>query len=188
VPAEYFLYYYFTDDILAEMQSKGTTRADEILAAVPEYWSHYEEQAAADVPRLDPARSRGGINELELAIDVIDAIFNDRGEVWPVNVPSRGAMSQFPDDLVVEVPGYVDRAGITPLVQPPLPRHLVGLVEMLGEYQAVAAEAAWDGTRADAIRALAANPLVRSVARASRLYDEMAAAQRAYLPARLLAA
>ena len=41
-------------------------------------------------PQLDPARSRGGIHELELAIDVMDAIFNDKDEVHPVNVPNAG--------------------------------------------------------------------------------------------------
>jgi 6-phospho-beta-glucosidase len=67
-----------------------------------------------------------------------------------------------------------------------LPRHLAGLVKMLGEYQALAAEAAWSGTRIDAIRALASNPLVLSLPTAEALYDEMAAALKDYLPARLL--
>jgi len=138
------------------------------------------------VPVLDPQRSRGGINELELAIDVMDAVFNDRREVWPVNVPNQGAIADFPDDMVVEVPGFVDRNGIAPVAQGHMPRQVVGLVKMLGEYQALAAEAAWSGTRIDAIRALAANPLVLSAARATVLYDEMAAAHRRYLPERLL--
>lgn len=47
----------------------------------------------------------------------MDAIFNDRKEIWPVNVPGRGAIADFPDDLVVEVPGYVDRHGIHPIAQ-----------------------------------------------------------------------
>jgi 6-phospho-beta-glucosidase len=186
IPAAYFLYYYFKDEVLAELQAKPTTRAQDIMAAVPDYWEHYREQAATDVPMLDPRRSRGGIHELELAIDVIDAVFNDRKEVWPVNVPNHGAIAGFPDDLVVEVPGYVDRNGIVPIVQGPLPRHLAGLVKMLGEYQALAAEAAWSGTRIDAIRALASNPLVLSLHTAEALYDEMAAALKDYLPARLL--
>ena len=45
----------------------------------------------------------------------MDALFNDRKAVWHVNVPNRGSLSDFPDDLVVETVGYVDRAGITPL-------------------------------------------------------------------------
>ncbi len=186
IPSYYFQYYYFKDDILAELQAKPTTRAQDIMFSVPDYWSHYLEQARSDAPRLDPGRSRGGIHELELAIDVMDAMFNDRKEVWPVNVPNNGAIADFPDDLVVEVPGYVDRAGIVPLVQGHMPRRVVGLVKMLGEYQALAAEAAWCGTRKDAIRALASNPLVPSLPVAEAIYDDMAAALQEHLPGRLL--
>jgi 6-phospho-beta-glucosidase len=92
----------------------------------------------------------------------------------------------FPEDLVVEVTGRCSADWVEPLPQKPLPRHVVGLVEMLGEYQALAAEAAWSGRRVDAIRALAANPLVQSVVKAEAVYDELAAAHRAFLPDRLL--
>src|SRR3954452_9062768 len=87
LPSEYFQYYYFEDDVLREMQAKPTTRAEDILSWVPGYWEHYTQQARADAPELDPGRSRGGIHELELAIDCMDAVFNDRGETLPVNVP-----------------------------------------------------------------------------------------------------
>jgi 6-phospho-beta-glucosidase len=186
LPSHYFQYYYFKDEILAELRAKPTTRAQDILAKVPDYWTHYREQAARDVPELNPRLSRGGIHELELAIDVMDAIYNDRREVWYVNVPNHGSLADFPDDLVVETQGYVDRNGVTPLVFGHLPRQVVGLVKMLGEYQALTAEAAWSGTRRDAIRALASNPLVMSARKAEALYDEMAAAHRQYLPERLL--
>ena len=186
LPADYFQYYYFKEDVLAELRAKPTTRAQDIMAKVPDYWSHYEEQAASDQPELDPCRSRGGIHELELAIDVMDAVFNDRKEVWPVNVPGDGALADFPDDLVVEVPGYVDRHGVQPIAQGHMPRQVVGLVKMLGEYQALAAEAAWRGARRDAIQALASHPLVFSLRLAETIYDELAAAHRQYLPARLL--
>ena len=186
LPNHYFQYYYFKDEILAELQAKPTTRAQEIMEMVPDYWTHYREQAAKDVPELNPDQSRGGIHELELAIDVMDAIYNDRKEVWYVNVPNQGAISDFPDDLVVELVGYVDCNGVVPLAQGHMPRHVVGLVKMLGEYQALAAEAAWSGKRIDAIRALASHPLVFSLYKAEAIYDEMAAAHKQYLPERLL--
>jgi 6-phospho-beta-glucosidase len=186
LPADYFQYYYFKDEVLAELQAKPTTRAQDIMAKVPDYWQHYREQAGTERPQLDPGRSRGGIHELELAIDVMDAVFNNRQEIWPVNVPNQGAIADFPDDLVVEVPGAVDGSGVQPITQGHMPRQVVGLVKMLGEYQALAAEAAWSGTRRDAIRALASHPLIFSLATAERLYDEMAAAQRQWLPERLL--
>jgi 6-phospho-beta-glucosidase len=157
------------------------------MAEVDDYWRHYREQAASADPVLDPARSRGGILELELAIDVIDAIVNDRGETWPVNVPNQATLPGFPDDLVVEVPAVVDRRGASPIAQPPLPDHVRGLIESLGAYQAATAEAAWSGTRRDAVAALAGHPLVLSLPLAEAIYDEMAAAHRDFLPDRLLA-
>jgi 6-phospho-beta-glucosidase len=186
LPAHYFQYYYYKDEVLAELQAKPTTRSQDILARVPDYWAHYRAQAAADIPQLDPAHSRGGIFELELAFDVMNAIFNDRKEVWPVNVPNHGALPDFPDDLVVEVDGYAARGGVTPLACGRMPRPVLGLLHMLAEYQALAAEAAWCGTRREAVRALASHPFVYSLSKAETIYDELAAAQRDYLPERLL--
>ena len=188
LPSEYFQYYYFEDEVLGELTAKPTTRAEDILSWVPGYWDHYVEQATATSPHLDPGRSRGGIHELELAIDCMDAVFNDRGETLPVNVPNQGSIPGFPDTLVVETLGVCDANGIRPLRVPGLPTHLRGLVEALGEYQQAAADAAWSGDTRDAIRALAAHPLVRSVDLAEKLYGEMAAAHRRHLPARLVPA
>ena len=143
IPADYFQYYYWRDEILAEQRAKPTTRAEDILSWVPGYWEHYAAQAETDDPVLDPDRSRGGINELELAIDAMHAVFNDTGDVLPVNVPNRGSLPGFPDDLVVEITGRCSAAWIEPLPQRGLPLHLRGLVEMLAEYQLLAAAAAW---------------------------------------------
>jgi 6-phospho-beta-glucosidase len=186
LPAHYFQYYYYRDEILAEMQAAPRTRAEQIIAEVPGYYAHYNEQAASERPVLDPTRSRGGIMELELAVDVLAAIVNDERRVFPCNVPNRNAMANFAADRVVEVPCLVDRHGATPLVQPALPRAVSGLVEQLAHYQSLAAEAAWHGTRREGIRALASNPLVFELGKATAIYDELAAAHRAYLPERLL--
>jgi 6-phospho-beta-glucosidase len=186
IPSEYFQYYYFRDELVRDLGARPTTRAEDILREVPGYWEHYREQAASDRPSLDPTRSRIGIHELELAVDVMAAMFNGRTETHYVNVRNAGALVDFPDDLVVELPGRVAPDGIRPLPGRRLPRHVSGLVEMLAEYQLLAAEAAWSGTRKEAVRALAANPLVLTLSTAERLYDEMAHAQREFLPERLL--
>jgi 6-phospho-beta-glucosidase len=187
IPSEYFQYYYFRDEILSELKAKPTTRAEDILARVPDYWAHYAEQAEAAWPELDPQRSRGGIHELELALDAIDSMYNDKGEVLPVNLPNSGqAAAGFDEDLIVELPCKVNRKGFEPISQPRLPAHLRGLVEHLAEYQVATAKAAWKGSRRDAVAALAANPLVMTMAKAEAIYEEMARAHRAYLPERLL--
>ncbi|MBN8881752.1 6-phospho-beta-glucosidase [Salana multivorans] len=187
VPSDYFEHYYFGEEMLRELRGRRTTRAEDLLAALPGYWEHYEEQAAQEVPELDPERSRGGIHELELAIDVMSAHYNDTGARLPVNLPNvGGALPGFDPDVVVEMWCTVDARGVHPEPQLPLPHAVRGLVQELAEYQYLAAEAAWRGTRADGIRALVANPLVPTLAVAEELYDEMAYAHRAYLPERLL--
>ena len=186
VPSEYFQYYYFEREILAQYQAKPTTRAEDILAEVPSYWDHYREQAERAAPELDPGRSRGGIHELELALDCMDAVFNDRDEVMTVNVANAGSVPGFPDSLVVETLGRCNAAGVTPEPMPGLPAHLHGLVQALAWYQQATADAAWSGGHREATQALASHPLVRSIDVAERLYAEMAVAHRDHLPERLI--
>ena len=186
LPASYYKYYFFTDEILRQLQAAPLTRAETILASVPDYWHHYREQAETSDPVLDPDRSRGGIHELELAIDAIAAMFNDSGAKLPVNVLNKnGALPGFDQDTVVEVWAKTTRHGFDILPQAPLPPATRGITGQLAEYQRLAAKAAWDGDRADCVRALTANPLVRQVDLAEALFDEMAHAQAAYLPGRL---
>jgi 6-phospho-beta-glucosidase len=186
VPSFYFQYYYFEREILAELKAKPTTRAEDILAWEPDYWTHYREQAELDSPELDPKRSRGGIHELELAIDCMAAIYNDREEVLPVNVVNNGSVPGLPDGLVVETQGRVNGKGVAALKMPGLRHEVAGLICALGEYQMLASKAAWAGTAQDGVRALAAHPMVRSLDVAEKLYGRMAQAHRAHLPERLL--
>src|SRR5690606_5770518 len=60
VPADYFGYYYFREEVLREQRGAARTRAEVIMDAVPGYWEHYRQQAEVAEPRLDPERSRGG--------------------------------------------------------------------------------------------------------------------------------
>ena len=188
LPAHYFQYFYFKNEIAGELQARlPATRASDILDEVPHYWQHYREQAESEgISTLDPALSRGGILELELAVDVIDAIVNDRQERWPVNVPNGGALPDFAADLVVEVPAYVGKNGAAPITCGRLPAHVSGLVQQLACYQQATARAGWSGSRIDAIRALASHPLVPGLDMAETLYDEMAPLLKKHLPRRLL--
>ena len=105
----------------------------------------------------------------------------------PVNTPNvGGVLPGFDEDIVVEVFARVDRAGVHPEPTPALPRHVQGLIGQLAEHQWLTAEAAWSGSRRDAIRALASHPWMTEIRTAEALYDEMADAHREYLPERLL--
>jgi 6-phospho-beta-glucosidase len=188
VPSDYFNYFYFREDLLREQQLARRTRSEVIMSSLGSYWAHYAEQADSPAPRLDPARSRGGIHELELAIEAISAFYNDTGVRMPINIPNEGVvLPGFEEATVVEVWGTVDARGFHPERQRPLPNSVLGITQQLAEYQVLAAKAGWDGTRQDAVRAMVAHPLVPSLTVAEALYDEMSAAQARWLPSRLLA-
>ncbi len=188
IPSDYFNYFYFREDLLREQQLARRTRSEVIMSSLGSYWAHYAEQADSPAPRLDPARSRGGIHELELAIEAISAFYNDTGARMPINIPNEGVvLPGFDEATVVEVWGTVDARGVHPERQRPLPHSVLGITQQLAEYQVLAAKAGWDGTRQDAVRAMVAHPLVPSLTVAEALYDEMSAAQARWLPSRLLA-
>ena len=188
VPADYFKYYYFEDEVLAELQAKPTTRAEDILSWAPAYWQHYAEQLTPTTrSSIRPARAAASTS------------WSSRSTSWTPSSTARTRCTRSTSRTpAVRCPGCprtsssrctaARRDGwIEPQPAPPLQRHLRGLVEALGEYQYLAAEAAWAGDRRDAVRALAANPLVRTLPRAERLYGALAAAHRAHLPERLAA-
>ena len=192
IPADYFQYYYCQDEVLAELQAKPTTRAEDILG-----WSPATGSTTPSRPR---ATTRSSIPSSRAAASTSSSLRSTRwmpstttkDEILTVNVPNTGGMLPgFDEMLVVELLG---RCGgpdgwIQPLPVPaPLPAHVRGLVHELGEYQALAADAAWDGTRRDAIHALAAHPLMIDLDRTERVYDELAMAHRDHLPERLLPA
>jgi 6-phospho-beta-glucosidase len=194
LPNYYWQWYYLERDWLKILKSKQTTRAEDILRELPSFWEHYRQQAQTPARSvLDPRRSRGGIHELELALDLIAAIVHDRPTQIPVNVPNRGAIADLDDDLVVEVPARVDGSGVTPLplvegartARYQLPAAVLPLLLHRAGFQKLAARAAWSGTGRDAIAAMAAHPLVRDLPLAAALYRHMSSCQRQYLPERL---
>ena len=186
LPSSYFQYYYFKDEILAELAGQ---------AHHPRAGHHGQR------PRLLDALSRAGrarrarARSWPLARRHPRAGAGDRRDGRDLQRPQGSLVRQRAESRLAR--GLPGRSGGRDgrLCRPqrrhaagdgPLPRHVVGLVKMLGEYQALTAEAAWSGTRVDAIRALASHPLVFSLHKAEAIYDEMAAAHRDYLPQRLL--
>ena len=148
-------------------RAKPTTRAQDIMASVPDYWAHYREQAARDEPQ---ARSS------PLARRHQRAGAGDRRDGRDLQRPQGALVRQCAQSRLHRRSSRRHgrrngRAMSTATASPPLamghlPRHVVGLVKMLGEYQALTAEAAWSGTRLDAVRALASHPLVLSLHKA----------------------
>jgi alpha-galactosidase len=61
----------------------------------------------------------------ETNITIVDALANDHGGVFQVNVINHGAIPGIPDDVAVELPAHVSGAGIQPLQLARLPEPIM---------------------------------------------------------------
>ncbi len=186
IPSHYMHYYYFSDAVLEFLQHKPTSHAEDIMAILPQLLTHYRAEAQKEVP--DPSSLPDNESFGVFALDILSAIINNTGEEWILNIPNKGSLNFLADDRVVELPCRVDARGAMPLTQGDggIRIEQRGLISQLAEYEGATAQAALWGTRRDAIKALAANPLVLSYSKAEQVYDELAAAHKQYLPERLL--
>jgi len=180
LPNSYLQYYYFREETLAEAKAMKKTRAEVIMDALPGYYQHFKEQAAAENPML--THVRGGSVFGDMAVEVLSGLVKKDRKIHTLNVLNRSALPDFSPERIVEVPARLDIDGVTPLVQEHLPSELVGLLHMLGEYQWSAAKAIWTGDRRDLYHALATNPLVLSLKLAQELLDHMIPQMKSYLP------
>jgi alpha-galactosidase len=97
-------------------------------------------------------------------------------------LPNEGYIDNLPVDSVVEVPGLVEAGVAKGLPVGALPEHVAALVRHELAVQDVAVEAAVDGSRDLALRALLIDPVVTSVRAAERFLDEVLQRDRAHLP------
>ena len=118
-------------------------------------------------------------------VQIIEAILENRNEIFVVNVPNDGAISNLPEDAVVEVSCAVGRYGIRPIRVGELPDSIAATLRSHIAAQKLTVEAAVTGDRDVAYRAFLQDPQVSSrlsLDEAGKLLDEMLNAHAEYLP------
>jgi 6-phospho-beta-glucosidase len=183
-PRYYWRYHLDQDAVIAEQRSGHyVTMADFYMKqAVPRRFDELDQRLEQTSRYLQTSRREGGGSHGDLAVRVISAIINDLGETFDVNAPNRGAISNLPDDAIVEVAATVDHLGPHPFAMGPLPNPLLGYQHALILSQELTIDAALSGSRADLLQAILAHPLIHSVAAAEQAMDELLALQAEWLP------
>jgi alpha-galactosidase len=97
-------------------------------------------------------------------------------------VPNEGCIDNLPLDAVVEVPGLVQDGVPRGVPVGSLPDHVAALVRHELSIQEVAVEAAVEGSRELALRALLLDPVVNSARAADRFLDDVLRTHRDVLP------
>ena len=170
LPNSYLQYYYYRNETIQEAKKKQKTRAEVIMEDLPGYFQHFKEQTKAENPKLKHVR--GGSIFGDMAVEVLRSLLQQDRKILTLNVPNQSALPDFGPDRVVEIPAFLSEGRAQPMAQEKLPEEVVGLLHMLASYQWLAAKAIWHGNRNDLEQALAANPLVLSIATAKGLLDQ----------------
>ena len=181
IPSYYLRYFYFTDAVLAgQLSGAKRSRAEEVMAIEKTLLEMYRDPELAEKPKL--LEQRGGAYYSEAAAQLIASLHADTGDDQVVDVRNDGAIPGLPDDAVVEIPARVGAVGATVGRFEPLAPELLGLVQQVKAYEQLTVEAAINGDRRAALKALLANPLVGRYNVATALLDALLEANRRHLP------
>ncbi|MCP4395887.1 MAG: alpha-glucosidase/alpha-galactosidase [bacterium] len=116
---------------------------------------------------------------------IIEALETGRSYRGHFNVMNNGTISNLPDDCVVEVPGYVDRNGVSIPKVGDLPLGCAAVCNVSVNVQRLAVEAGVHGDVTLLKQAMMMDPLVGAVCSTpeiSQMTDEMLIAQAQWLP------
>ncbi len=183
-PRYYWRYHLDQDAVIAEQRGGDyvTMAGFYMRTAVPRRFAELDQRMEQTSKDLKTSRREGGGSHGDLAVRVISAMVNDLGETFDVNVPNQGAISNLPQDAIVEVAATVDHLGPHPFAMGPLPKPLLGFQHALILSQELAIDAALSGSRTDLLQAILAHPLIHSVDAAEQAMDELLALQAEWLP------
>ncbi|HWI60280.1 MAG TPA: 6-phospho-beta-glucosidase [Symbiobacteriaceae bacterium] len=183
LPCPYHRYFYQMDQMLAEEQEAARThgtRAEQVKRVEAELFELYKDPTLAiKPPQLE---KRGGAYYSDAACNLISSLYNNKGDIQPVNVRNNGAIADLPDHVAVEVSSVITRTGAKPLNVGRLPVQARGLVQVVKAYEELTVQAGITGDYGTAIQALVMNPLVPSAGVAQKLLDDIIRENIAYLP------
>jgi len=119
----------------------------------------------------------------ERAVPIIEAmITNKQSYESAVNIPNNGIIDNLPQDLIIECPITVSKAGIRGVRWGNLPKNIAALLRIEASIQDLCVEAVLTKSKEVAINALAIDTNVGSFEMADRIFREMKELQREFLP------
>ncbi|ADH97730.1 6-phospho-beta-glucosidase [Salisediminibacterium selenitireducens] len=183
LPNPYHQYYFQTRDVIKKdmnlLDTEGT-RADVVKGVEASLFETYR------APDLDvkpkELEQRGGAYYSDAACNLMVSLHTDRQDVQTVNTLNQGAVSDLPDDAVIEVNAVITEEGPKPVSVGKLPDEVRGIIQQMKHMEELTIKAAISGDYDDAYLALVMNPLVSDEKLAKDLLDELLDAHQSFLP------
>jgi alpha-galactosidase len=120
--------------------------------------------------------------EHEQLLAILHSIEYDERRVFSANLPNRGAVSNLPDDAILELPAVATATGLRPLQILDFPDPLAAIITRKLTATLLTVEAALAGDRRLFVEALLADGAVTDPEVACEMAEELLEAHRQYLP------
>lgn len=179
----YLRYYLQKQQMLEHCQDDAKhhrCRAQVVKQVEKELFEKYKDEHLDVKPK--ELEQRGGAYYSDAACNLISSLYNDKRDIQVVDTLNNGAISNLPDDVVVEVSSVITKDGPKPISVGALPIQVVGLIQQLKAFEILTTNVAVSGNYNDALVAMSINPLVQSEITAKKILDEMLEAHKKYLP------
>jgi len=161
IPCPYLRYYYMTQDMMAqeleEANSDGT-RGEVVKTIEQNLFNIYRNPELTEKPK--ELEMRGGQYYSEAACELMASIHNDKRTIMHVNTRNNGTISGLPDNCAVEVSCVITKSGPLPLNVAKFPADTLTLIQLMKQFESLTVQAAVEGNKELAHRALILNPIV----------------------------
>ena len=178
-PNSYFQYYLFGDDMVAHTDP-NYTRADQVVDT-------REKRVFGECHRIEKEGTAKdttlqiGIHA-EFIVDLATALAFNTHERMLLIVPNNGAISNFENDAMVEIPCIVGKDGYEPLTVGEIPHFQKGLMEQQVNCEKFVVDAYEQHSYLKMLQALTLNKCVPNANVARKILDDFIEANKAYWP------
>jgi 6-phospho-beta-glucosidase len=180
IPSSYLEYYYYKDQKLAKAKEVEKSRGEVCMEIEEQLLDIYSNNELHVKPEL--LSKRGGARYSEVAVNLVDSIYNDKNDIQVVNILNNGAIDFMADNDAIEIGAVIGKDGAKPVKANFKNDHIKDFMLMMKAYEKHAVKAALTGDEDEAVRALLINPLVADYKKAYPCFNELKEVHKTYLP------
>jgi len=181
-PSHVYAYWDY-NQFLAERKKIGESWEKSVLGWSETRWKFVEELLAGADYQKHPDEYPFWLSHARQAIGILVSIAANEGREWGgINFPNKGAITNLPNNSIVEGPCIVDKRGLTPIAMGDLPKPFLGLTQHIINWEELTVDAALSGDKNVLYHALLASPYVHDMDTAKKIMNELMEAHKDFMP------
>ena len=167
----YYLSYYYSEKAWIDYQANNPTRASEVMKIEEILIEKFKDESLVTKP--DELMQRGGAYYSDSAAELMADIYNNAGTTHIVNTLNNGAVPDFPDSAVMEIPAVITAKGAQSIKTSAMRSDIDSLVRSVKDFELLTIDAAVNGSEESALRALITNPIGPDISDARELWADL---------------